>query len=134
MDDLPMYWATMTISLSAHTSSAALQGLLEGGLEKRTKARTSVPYTAARTFACNLSTMTFGMTSLVFWQGMYAPSGGRRMMAFIDDLHMPKPTPSGFMPPLELLKLWMDHGLWYEPVVPNHRFVIAVFSSQGLFL
>ena len=55
------------------------------------------------------------------------------MMAFIDDLHMPKPTPSGFMPPLELLKLWMDHGLWYEPVVPNHRCVIAVFSSQGLF-
>ena len=56
MDDLPMFWATMTINLSAHTSSAVLQGMLEGGLEKRTKARTSVPYTAARTFACNLHT------------------------------------------------------------------------------
>ena len=34
------------------------------------------------------------------------------MLAFIDDLHMPTPAAHGCMPPLELLKLWADHGIW----------------------
>ena len=35
-------------------------------------------------------------------------------MAFIDDLNMPQKSPFGFLPPLELLKLWVDTGYWYD--------------------
>ncbi len=48
-------------------------------------------------------------------QGVLVPAGGRRMVAFIDDLHMLAPAASGLMPPLELLKLWADHGIWCAP-------------------
>jgi dynein heavy chain, axonemal len=47
-------------------------------------------------------------------KGVFAPVGGKRMIAFIDDLNMPMKSPFGFIPPLELLKLWIDNGFWYD--------------------
>lgn len=49
-------------------------------------------------------------------KGVYAPPGGRRLVAFIDDLNMPAKSKYGFMPPLELLKLWADNGFWCGPL------------------
>jgi hypothetical protein len=46
-------------------------------------------------------------------KGVFAPAGGRRLVAFIDDLNMPKKSKFGFIPPLELLKLWADNGFWW---------------------
>ena len=43
---------------------------------------------------------------------MFAPIGGKKLVAFIDDLNMPQKSPFGFLPPLELLKLWVDNGYW----------------------
>jgi hypothetical protein len=45
---------------------------------------------------------------------VFAPAGGKRLACFIDDLNMPKKSQFGFMPPLELLKLWVDNGFWYD--------------------
>jgi hypothetical protein len=45
-------------------------------------------------------------------KGVFAPVGGKRLVAFIDDLNMPAKSKFGFIPPLELLKLWADHGFW----------------------
>ena len=45
-------------------------------------------------------------------QGVFAPPGGKRLVAFIDDLNMPQKSKFGFIPPLELLKLWIDYGFW----------------------
>ncbi len=45
-------------------------------------------------------------------QGVFAPPGGKRLVAFIDDLNMPQKSKFGFIPPLELLKLWVDYGFW----------------------
>ena len=47
-------------------------------------------------------------------KGMLGPDGGKRMVAFIDDLNMPQKSTFGFIPPLELLKLWCDNGFWYD--------------------
>ena len=44
----------------------------------------------------------------------FAPIGGKKLVAFIDDLNMPQKSTFGFMPPLELLKLWVDNGFWYD--------------------
>ena len=47
-------------------------------------------------------------------KGVFAPIGGKKLVAFIDDLNMPQKSTFGFMPPLELLKLWVDNGFWYD--------------------
>lgn len=44
---------------------------------------------------------------------MFGPAGGKHLIAFIDDLNMPQKSKFGFIPPLELLKLWVDYGFWY---------------------
>jgi dynein heavy chain len=45
-------------------------------------------------------------------KGVYAPAGGKHLVAFIDDLNMPQKSKFGFIPLLELLKLWVDNGFW----------------------
>lgn len=45
-------------------------------------------------------------------KGMFVPAGGKSLITFIDDLNMPKKSKFGFIPPLELLKLWVDNGFW----------------------
>lgn len=45
-------------------------------------------------------------------KGVFAPAGGKKLVTFIDDLNMPQKSVFGFIPPLELLKLWVDNGFW----------------------
>ncbi|EFJ08553.1 hypothetical protein SELMODRAFT_185288 [Selaginella moellendorffii] len=47
-------------------------------------------------------------------KGVFAPAGGKRLVCYLDDFNMPKKSQFGFIPPLELLKLWMDNGFWYD--------------------
>ena len=47
-------------------------------------------------------------------KGVFAPAGGKKMLVYIDDFNMPQKSQFGFMPPLELLKLWADNGFWYD--------------------
>ncbi|KAL0040883.1 hypothetical protein WJX79_008591 [Trebouxia sp. C0005] len=47
-------------------------------------------------------------------KGVFGPPGGKHLIAFIDDLNMPQKSKFGFIPPLELLKLWVDYGFWYD--------------------
>lgn len=49
-------------------------------------------------------------------KGVFAPVGGKKLVTFIDDLNMPQKSQFGFLPPLELLKLWVDNGFWYDRV------------------
>lgn len=45
-------------------------------------------------------------------KGVFAPIGGKKLVAFIDDLNMPAKSKFGFIPPLELLKLLADNSFW----------------------
>jgi dynein heavy chain len=47
-------------------------------------------------------------------KGIYVPLGGKKLMCFIDDLNMPEKQEYGDQPPLELLRQWMEYGVWYD--------------------
>ncbi|ETE56603.1 hypothetical protein L345_17686, partial [Ophiophagus hannah] len=47
-------------------------------------------------------------------KGVYVPMGGKSMITFMDDLNMPAKDTFGSQPPLELLRLWLDYGFWYD--------------------
>ena len=44
----------------------------------------------------------------------FGPPGGKKMITLIDDLNMPQKDLFGSHPPLELLRMWMDYGFWYD--------------------
>ena len=69
-------------------------------------------------------------------KGVFAPSGGRKLILAIDDFNMPKKSEFGFIPPLELLKMWHDNGFWYdrvkqEPVQVNDVKLLAAMAPPG---
>lgn len=47
-------------------------------------------------------------------KGVYVPFGGKSMITFMDDLNMPAKDAFGSQPPLELIRLWIDYGFWYD--------------------
>lgn len=47
-------------------------------------------------------------------KGVYVPAGGKHLLCFLDDLNMPAHDLFGSQPPLELLRLWIDYGFWYD--------------------
>ena len=47
-------------------------------------------------------------------KGVYGPAMGKKCIIFIDDLNLPQSDESGTIPPVELLRQWVDHGYWYD--------------------
>ncbi|XP_041988681.1 dynein axonemal heavy chain 2 isoform X2 [Aricia agestis] len=79
----PEKYSVQVINVSAQTTAANVQDIIEARLEKRTK-------------------------------GNYVPAGGKKMIAFMDDINMPVRDEYGSQPPLELLRLWFDYGYWFD--------------------
>lgn len=47
-------------------------------------------------------------------KGVFVPIGGRKLITFMDDFNMPAKDAFGSQPPLELIRLWIDYGFWYD--------------------
>ena len=56
-------------------------------------------------------------------KGVYVPLGGKKMVTFMDDFNMPAKDTFGSQPPLELMKLWLDYGFWYDRVKQTIKYV-----------
>lgn len=56
-------------------------------------------------------------------KGEFVPTGGKRLLCFLDDLNMPAIDLFGSQPPLELLRLWIDYGFWYDLQKQTQKFV-----------
>jgi dynein heavy chain len=95
--------SSLTINFSAASLSKTTQDIIEGACEKASKNK-------------------------------LRPTGGKTMVVFIDDFNMPKKTSfeSPFQPPLELLRLWMDYGGWYDREKQAWRYVAdcQVFAAM----
>lgn len=64
-------------------------------------------------------------------KGVYVPVGGKSMITFMDDLNMPAKDTFGSQPPLELLRLWLDYGFWYDRAKQTVKH-IKVRQAEGL--
>ena len=54
------------------------------------------------------------------------PSGGKKLVIFIDDFNMPVKTSfeSPFQPALELIRLWLDYDGWYDRLRCSWKYIL----------
>ncbi|KAM3857822.1 dynein axonemal heavy chain 2 [Diretmus argenteus] len=66
-------------------------------------------------------------------KGVFVPTGGKRLLCFLDDLNMPAHDHFGSQPPLELLRLWIDYGFWYDRQKQTPKCVknMSLLASMG---
>ncbi|XP_042770547.1 dynein axonemal heavy chain 2 isoform X3 [Panthera leo] len=65
-------------------------------------------------------------------KGVYVPLGGKSMVTFMDDLNMPAKDVFGSQPPLELIRLWLDYGFWYDRSKQTIKYIRDMFLMAAM--
>ncbi|XP_031208338.1 dynein heavy chain 2, axonemal isoform X2 [Mastomys coucha] len=65
-------------------------------------------------------------------KGVYVPFGGKSMITFMDDLNMPAKDMFGSQPPLELIRLWIDYGFWYDRLKQSIKHIRDMFLMAAM--
>ncbi|XP_077357601.1 dynein axonemal heavy chain 2 isoform X2 [Festucalex cinctus] len=66
-------------------------------------------------------------------KGVYVPVGGKDLLCYLDDLNMPAHDLFGSQPPLELMRLWIDYGFWFDRQKQTTTYVkkMSLLASMG---
>ncbi|XP_043933259.1 dynein axonemal heavy chain 2 [Protopterus annectens] len=65
-------------------------------------------------------------------KGVYVPVGGKKLITFMDDLNMPAKDTFGSQPPLELIRLWVDYGFWYDRQKQTIKYIKDMFLVAAM--
>ncbi|CAH8611141.1 unnamed protein product [Schistosoma intercalatum] len=57
---------------------------------------------------------------------VYGPPIGKQCIVFIDDLNLPMKEKYGAQPPIELLRMWIDHNHWYDRKDNTKQYLVDV--------
>ncbi|KAM6163721.1 dynein axonemal heavy chain 2 [Rhynchocyon petersi] len=65
-------------------------------------------------------------------KSVYVPFGSKSMITFMDDLNMPAKDMFGSQPPLELIRLWIDYGFWYDRSKQTIKYIRDMFLMAAM--
>ena len=114
--------------LTGPTGTAKTVGvlnLLEVNYTSNNRAHYATNFSGQTTANSIQNSIEIRMTTRKGKKGTYGPENNKAQLAvFIDDVNMPAPEKQGAQPPVELLRMWLDHGFWYDLELIEERFLV----------
>ncbi|EFN75889.1 Dynein heavy chain 7, axonemal [Harpegnathos saltator] len=100
----PEIFKPLFVIFSAQTTANQTQDIIMSKLDRRRKEAHEKTHLV----------LTYLSSGVSADAGLYGAPPGKHWVIFVDDLSMPQKEEYGAQPPIELLRQWLDHHMWYD--------------------